>query len=325
MGWLSGWPCLRRSWNRASHEFGAMSSAKDSANAKAHRGTIFVCDAEVVLQTAHPDEQFILRVHAPDCARTAIPGSFAHIRCDADIPMRRPLSIMRANTATGEVDFLYKIVGPGLRALSRVQAGDSISILGPIGNGFSPDTGRPRKLMIGGGVGVPPMVFLAEYLQQSGVPLEQSLMLMGSEVPFPFEKRPSAVPVDGMPTDVKDGMPELDKLGIASRLASLQGYDGCYQGYITDLAAEWLRSLSDDELSDVEIFACGPEPMLEATARAAREFGLECQLCLEEFMACAVGGCAGCTVPVYTDGAMAMKRVCVDGPVFESRSIYPNS
>ncbi len=302
-----------------------MNLTKGSANAKAQRGTIFVCNAEIVRQTAHPEEQFILRVNAPDCARAAMPGSFAHIRCDPDIPMRRPLSIMRANAATGEVDFLYKIVGPGLRALSHARPGNSISILGPIGNGFGPDARRPRKLMIGGGVGVPPMVFLAEHLQQAGVPLDQSLVLMGSEVPFPFEQMRSEVAVDGLPADVTDSMPELEKLDIASRLASLRGYRGCYKGYITDLAATWLQSLSDKARGEVEIFACGPEPMLEAAARVARKFGIPCQLCLEEFMACAVGGCAGCTVPVYTDGAMAMKRVCVDGPVFEARSIYPHS
>lgn len=299
-------------------------STKGSAPTKAHRGTIFVCDAEVVQQTVHSDEQFILRVHAPDCARTAVPGSFAHIRCDPDILMRRPLSIMRANAATGDVDFLYKTVGAGLRALSHARAGDSLNLLGPIGNGFSPNAGRPRKLMIGGGVGIPPMVFLAEHLRQAGVPLEQSLVLMGSEVPFPFEKISSELTVDGLPAGVTDSMPELEALGIASRLASLQGYDGCYEGYITDLAAEWLQALPDDAIEAVEIFACGPEPMLEAAARVARQFSLPCQLCLEEFMACAVGGCAGCTVPVYTDGEMAMKRVCVDGPVFEARSIYPN-
>ena len=76
--------------------------------------------------------------------------------------------------------------------------------------------------------------------------------------------------------------------------------------------------------ASVEMFACGPEPMLEAAASLAGRFSIPCQLCLEEYMACAVGGCAGCAVPVYQDGAMAMKRVCVDGPVFSAKSIYPD-
>ena len=119
-------------------------------------------------------------------------------------------------------------------------------------------------------------------------------------------------------------MPDLEQIGVASRLASLQDFSGCHQGYVTDLAMEWLKSLAPDELAKVEIFACGPEPMLEAAAKVAKHFDLPGQLCLEEFMACAVGGCAGCSVPVYTNGEMAMKRVCVDGPVFSAASIYPN-
>ena len=93
------------------------------------------------------------------------------------------------------------------------------------------------------------------------------------------------------------------------------------QGYITDLAQGWLEALTDRERADVSIYACGPHPMLEATARLAREFDLPCQVSLEEFMACGVGGCAGCTVRITTPEGPAMKRVCVDGPVFDASLI----
>ena len=295
-----------------------------TSNAKEHRGTIFLEDALVTSHEAFAGDQFILRVKAPECAAHAVAGSFAHIRCDRDIPMRRPLSIMRANQETGEVDFLYKIVGAGLAALSTTSVGDQLSILGPIGNGFSPHSDRPRKLMLGGGVGIPPMVFLAEQLDRAGVSLDDSLVLMGSEVPFPFQQVSSEIAVKGISDTAADGMPDLELIGVASRLASLQNFSGCHQGYVTDLASEWLNSLTAEQLGEVEIFACGPEPMLEAAAAVAKRFDLPGQLCLEEFMACAVGGCAGCSVPVYTNGEMAMKRVCVDGPVFSAMSIYPN-
>jgi dihydroorotate dehydrogenase electron transfer subunit len=295
-----------------------------AAPARNHRGTIFLEDALITSHEAFAGDQFILRVKAPECAASAVAGSFAHIRCDRDIPMRRPLSIMRANQETGEVDFLYKIVGSGLAALSTASVGENLSVLGPIGNGFSPELDRPRKLMLGGGVGIPPMVFLSEQFNRAGVSLDDSLVLMGSEVPFPFQQVRSGISVAGLPETVTDGMPDLERIGVASRLASLQGYSGCHQGYVTDLATEWLKSLAPEQLKEVEIFACGPEPMLEAAATVAKNFGLPCQLCLEEFMACAVGGCAGCSVPVYDNGEMAMKRVCVDGPVFSATSIYPN-
>lgn len=286
------------------------------------RDTIFVEEARVIEHLTFTDEQFVLRVAAPECANRAIAGSFAHIRCDTDIPMRRPLSIMRVDAAKGEVEFLYKIVGSGLRALSRATPGDHLSILGPIGNGFSPDSSKAFKLMIGGGVGIPPMVFLAEQLTQS-TGSEGQLVLMGSEVPFPFEQIESALPVEGISAKVSDTMPVIEELGVPARLASLQGYSGCYEGYVTDLARDWLSSLDKAGLAQVEIFACGPEPMLQATAAVAAQFGVPCQLCLEEFMACAVGGCAGCTVRVHGEEGVAMKRVCVDGPVFQAAAIYP--
>lgn len=290
---------------------------------KAHRGTIHLEDAKVIEQVAHPGEQFILRVHAPECARRATAGSFAHIQCDPDIPMRRPISIMGADADTGQVDFLYKIVGHGLRSLGHKKAGDVVSILGPIGNGFAIDDSKPRKLMIGGGVGVPPMLFLANQLAAAGTDLSTSLVLMGSEVPFPFDTVASALEVSGAAADATHALAELEQQNIPSRLASLQGYDGVHKGYVTGLGHGWLASLSADELAEVQVFACGPEPMLEAAAKLAAEFSLPCQLSLEEYMACAVGGCAGCTVPVHLPDGIAMKRVCVDGPVFEAATVYP--
>jgi dihydroorotate dehydrogenase electron transfer subunit len=116
-------------------------------------------------------------------------------------------------------------------------------------------------------------------------------------------------------------MPLLDDWGVPSRLASLQGYPGCHQGYITDLARVWLEALTEAERAEVGIYACGPHPMLAATATLAQEFDLPCQVSLEEFMACAVGGCAGCTVRITTPDGPAMKRVCVDGPVFDAALI----
>jgi dihydroorotate dehydrogenase electron transfer subunit len=290
---------------------------------RSHRGTIFVEDARIIRHEAFAADQYILRVAAPECAQRAVAGSFAHVRCARYIPMRRPLSIMRANRETGEVDFLYKVVGTGLAALSSAVAGEVVSLLGPIGNGFSPDVARPIKLMIGGGVGIPPMVFLAEQLHRAGADLNNSLVLMGSEVPFPFQTLNSAVAVAGLPDNVSAGMPDLETLGVASRLSSLQGFTGCYQGYVTDLAKLWLQGRDAGQLKQIEMFACGPESMLKAAAKVAAEFSLPCQLCLEEYMACAVGGCAGCAVPVYTNGEMTMKRVCVDGPVFAATAVYP--
>jgi len=293
------------------------------------RGTIFLEQARVLSQLAYDAEQFVLRLAAPRCAAHAAPGSFVHLTCDPSIPMRRPLSIMRAAAAAGWIELLYKVVGPGLHALAARKAGDEVSVLGPIGRPFVARAERPRTLLLGGGVGIPPMVFLAERLSaqhrdaaRAGRAAWKPLVLMGSEVPFPFRMRPSAIIVAGMPADTLACMPLLEEWGVPSRLASCNDFPGCFTGFVTELADAWLGSLGPAELAEVEIFSCGPTPMLVASAALARRYGVPCQVSLEEFMACAVGGCAGCTVQVRTPEGPAMKRVCVDGPVFDAYTVF---
>lgn len=288
---------------------------------KPHRGTIFVEDAEVVSQQAYPGEQYVLRLRAPKCAANAKPGSFVHITCDPALPMRRPLSIMRVSR-DGTIDLLYKAIGRGTRLLAQRREGETVSVMGPIGLPFTLDPARPRALLIGGGVGIPPMVFIADHLRQDRSTAWKPFVIMGSEVPFPFKVTPSTIMVPGIPDGVIGCMPLLDDWGIPSRLASLQGYAGCHEGYVTDLARIWLQNLDQAQRDEVAIYSCGPTPMLRAVAQLAREFDLPCQVSLEEFMACAVGGCAGCTVKVETETGPAMKRVCVDGPVFDAYKVF---
>jgi dihydroorotate dehydrogenase electron transfer subunit len=286
---------------------------------QSQRDTIFLEDARVLLHKTYPGDQYVLRVHAPECAARAMPGSFAHLQCDAALPMRRPLSIMRTDRDSGWVEFLYKTVGTGTRALSRRTPGESISMLGPIGKPFSADRSRPRTLLLGGGVGIPPMVFLADSLRADKH--WQPVALMGSEVPFPFTARPSRFVLPGMPDAVIASMPLLEDWGIPSRLTSLQGYPGCHLGYITELARLWLDALDETQRTEVSVFSCGPHPMLKAVAALARDYELPCQVSIEEYMACAVGGCAGCTVEINSAAGPAMKRVCVDGPVFDAQTV----
>lgn len=294
----------------------------DHSRHPATRGTLFVEDAGVVSHQALAGDQYLLRLTAPRTAQAARPGSFVHLSCDPALPMRRPMSIMRAGKQDGWIDILYKAHGHGTRLLAQRREGEALSLIGPIGVPFRLEGYRRRPLLIGGGVGIPPMVFLAEHMKKTKAPVSP-LVIMGSEVPFPFQSRPSQILVDGIAEGAIATMPLLEDWGIPCRLASLQGYPGCFEGYVTDLARHWLEALPPEERENVEVFSCGPTPMLKAVARLAREFGLPCQLSLEEYMACAVGGCAGCAVRVMTEAGPAMKRVCVDGPVFEAAAVYP--
>lgn len=286
-----------------------------------HRGKIFLEDAAVLEHRAFAGGQYVLRLQAPRCAGSATPGSFVHLTCGPDLPMRRPLSIMRADARGGWVEVLYKIVGHGLAELALRVPGETLSCLGPIGQGFAVHAERPRVLMIGGGVGIPPMVFLAETLAAKRGAWKP-LVLMGSELPFPFELATSRHAVAGLPAAATAAMPDLEAIAVPSRLASLSGFPGCHRGFVTDLADAWLKGLTPSDCAEVEIMACGPHPMLTAVSALARKYGVPCQVSLEENMACGVGGCAGCTVLVQTPDGPAMKRVCVDGPVFDAATVF---
>ncbi len=290
-----------------------------AASPKSHRGTIFPTQAEILSHDAFAGDQYIMRIQAPEIARHAQAGSFVHIQCAPSLPMRRPISIMRVDQDAGWIEFLYKVFGEGTRLLSQRKVGEILDLFGPIGMPFKLHSERTRPLLIGGGVGIPPMIYLADEMrsQKQFTPF----VIMGSEVPFPFSPRPSTIMLPGMPDGTIACMPLLEDWGIASRLTSTQGYPGCFDGYVTELAREYLNALDTAQRKQIEVFSCGPTIMLKAVAQLAKEFDLPCQVSLEEHMACAVGGCAGCTVKIKTDNGLAMKRVCVDGPVFDAHQV----
>jgi dihydroorotate dehydrogenase electron transfer subunit len=223
---------------------------------------------------------------------------------------------MSVNSKENTFDLLYKVVGDGTRELSKRKVGEQISVMGPIGNGFNFDSVK-RPIMIGGGVGIPPMVALA---QQLNLKTQKPLAIFGSEVEFPFEMEitDKSYPFIEKPAT----MSLLREWGIDCLLTSNSDFQGVYKGYVTDLARDYLNSLSAEELKEVKIFACGPDIMLKAVKILASQLNVECELSLEEFMACAIGGCAGCVVEVKTEAGKSMKRVCVDGPIFDANSIF---
>ena len=273
---------------------------------------VFVEEGEVLTHREYPGRQYRLRIRAPRCAAAAKPGSFVHLRCGSELPQRRPLSIMLADAGEGWVELLYKTGGQGLTLLSSAEPGSALHSMGPIGHGFSLSEERPLLLLLGGGVGIPPVLFLAQRLAGNGK--WSPRLFLGSELPFPF-----SLEMHGKENRLRCA----EQWGVPSHLASNAGLEGCYRGNLTEPAREWLLDLPRKRLSEVAVYACGPTPMLKAAARLAAEFGIHAELCLEEYMACAVGGCAGCTVEAHTPDGLAMKRVCVDGPVFPAGWIYP--
>ncbi|CAB9541764.1 Dihydroorotate dehydrogenase (NAD(+)), electron transfer subunit (EC [Bathymodiolus brooksi thiotrophic gill symbiont] len=283
---------------------------------KLHRNRIKTCDCQILAHYQFEGEQYILTLASDIIAKETKPGQFVHITVSNALLMRRPISIMSVDAKNGTFDLLYKVVGEGTRQLSQRKVGDMLSVIGPIGNGFK-ITNKKLPLLIGGGVGMPPMIAIAQHIKDSEL---DPFVILGSEVPFPFTPVVSAIG-NACPR-ASHTMPLLEDWGVACRLASLQDFEGVFKGFVTDLARMYLDSLSADELAEVEVYACGPHPMLEAVAVLAKEYALPCQVSLEEYMACAVGGCAGCVVAVQTEQGVAMKRVCVDGPVFDAQTVF---
>ncbi|HEY0634025.1 MAG TPA: FAD-binding oxidoreductase, partial [Gammaproteobacteria bacterium] len=222
-----------------------------------HRHTIDLVTAPILSHERFDGEQYLLRVQAPEIAASARAGSFVHLTVDAQRPLRRPISIMRVDKQAGWVEFLYKVFGEGTKLLAQRQVGEKLSILGPIGNPFTPHMERCRPLLIGGGVGMPPMIFIADELRaMRGI--YEPFVILGSEVPVPFKARPSQNMLPGMPAGVTAAMPLLEDWGVASRLASRQGYADSFEGYVTDLARAWLDALAPEQRHEVEVFSCGP-------------------------------------------------------------------
>ena len=284
---------------------------------KPHRDTISVHDCQILAHYQFEADQYIITLESKEIADSNRPGQFVHLSVSGMLAMRRPISVMSVDIENGTFDLLYKIVGEGTKQLAERKIGDVLSVIGPIGNGFEL-TDHKIPLLIGGGVGMPPMIAIAQEIKNSEY--YNPYVILGSEVPFPFDTSPSSL--IGLHSSKFHTMPLLEEWRVPCGLASLQDYEGVFKGYVTDLAREFLDSLSTNDIKEVEIFTCGPNAMLEAVSKLANEYNLPCQASLEEYMACAVGGCAGCVVEVKTENGPAMKRVCVDGPVFDAKTVF---
>jgi len=276
------------------------------------RNSIFEEQAEILAHVTHPGDQFVMRVHAPKTAAAAKPGQFVHLRVSAERLLRRPISIMLTDPDRGTVDLLYKAIGDGTRLLSERVVGDVIPMLGPIGVPFDLLDTSKRYVLIGGGVGIPPMIFAADALHGKA----DCVVFAGSEIAFPFALKPSTMLLPGVNGNAILSIVSLEARGIPCRLASNAGLYGCYEGHVPDLARDYLAALSDTERARCVLLSCGPHPMLHAVARLGRNFQLPTFFSLEEHMACGIGGCAGCVVKTVEQGEEKYRRVCVDGPVF---------
>jgi len=252
-------------------------------------------------------EHFLMRLELPTAFPQPFPGQFVMIRSmEVQGPLQaRPMSIY--NFERGEkqafLEIFYRIAGIGTRGLSRLKTGAEVNVVGPLGQGYSLNPDTRNVILIAGGIGVSPLTFLAASL--NGLRRQSSIKVTAY--------------IGAQHQGVLAGLERLATYCPDIRTCTDDGSAG-YCGMVTDL---FERELSCYPAADSFIYACGPPGMMKRLAELLRGHPLPCQVSLEERMACGLGACLGCAVPVRTAaGDVAFQRVCKEGPVFDIRQIF---
>ena len=267
---------------------------------------------QIVSNERDTDSFYRLVVRAPKIAPLIQPGQFAHVRIRPlrDALLRRPFSIFQVKDDTFSI--LYKTVGQGTAALARMGAGEELSVIAPLGNGFTvPKRGGEVPLLVAGGYGMAAMYLLAQRSPQKGI------VFVGGRkrVDILCEKEFAALGWD-VRVATEDG--SLGKKGLVTDLliAELRGS----QGKKTQTKKLKIRT-PHSALRNYKLFACGPTGMLKAVGRIADEFQVPAELSMDEHMCCGVGVCLTCVIPVKAGDGWEYQRTCTEGPVFDSRRI----
>ena len=266
------------------------------------------------------------------------PGQFAELDlCDTALPpaktipedlsdaagrkilLRRPFSFTDVTSQGGKilVDILYCVVGPATLRMTTLAAGNSVSIIGPLGNGFWVPDGKKRAVLVAGGMGGGPLEYLAKILT-ADYPGIEVIALAGAKTAkeLPFEGR-----LDEISQQLGFSLPEFANYGVQSLVATDDGSAG-FHGLVTDCFEKWLKENPPESESAI-IYSCGPEAMLARVAEIAKEKKIDCQVSMERRMACGFGVCQSCAVEcrVSDSNQTIYKLCCEDGPVFDSREV----
>lgn len=246
-----------------------------------YRGKIL---AEVLENIEISNGIFRMSVSASSITKTASAGQFVNLYCkDGSRLLPRPISICEIDKKSGILMFVYAVVGKGTEEFSIMKSGDYVGLLGPLGNGFNIDDKITKHIIVGGGVGIPPLLELVKSLKG-----DKEVYLgfrTGRYLIEEFEKYDAKVYIT---TD-----------------------DGSYgkKGTVIEM-------LEEQDVSGHMIYSCGPKAMIKAVAKFAKDKGIPAQISLEERMGCGIGTCVGCVVKIIKDNGWEYKKVCKDGPVF---------
>lgn len=246
-------------------------------------------------------DHYLLRCECPEIAERALPGQFIHVLIsDASaLLLRRPFTIY--SVEGDQITILYQRVGAGTDSLSHLGRGDSLHVMGPLGNNFSIPPNLDPAIIVGGGAGIASLMLHAAALRKLGT---RTLGLVGS-----------------INAARLLSVADLEAIEVETHISTDDGSIG-HHGFVTEILTQILEQPQVYDLHNPVTYACGPYGMLCAVTKISRKFRVPMQLAMENRMGCAMGVCLGCVCKVRTpDGGFEYQRVCTEGPVFDAEDI----
>ncbi len=242
-------------------------------------------------KTAIAKNIYSFEILCPEVAEVAVPGQFVHIRVGS-FTLRRPISICGIDKNKGTLRIVFEIRGEGTNEIAKLNEGELIDMLAPLGHGFTVNNEFKKVILIGGGIGTPPMLPLAEAYG------EKATVISG------FRNASAVILQD-----------DFKKTGAEAVLCTDDGSAGIH-GFVTQPLGELVEKGGIDA-----VYACGPMPMLKGIAAICRDKGIYCEISLEERMACGIGACLGCACKTVRNDEEYFAHVCKDGPVFKAEEV----
>ncbi len=247
---------------------------------------------KLIRKTALAENIYSFTIECPEAAKLAHCGQFVHIRAEG-FTLRRPISICEIDRKAGTIRIVFLVKGEGTKAIAKLNTGDYVDMIAPLGNGYSDSnvSENGRVIVVGGGIGVPPLLQTAKHFGNAAAVLG-------------FRSYRNIILEDEFRKVCKEVIVCTDDGSVGEK------------GIVT---APLKRELDIGDVS--AIFSCGPTRMLSAVADLAKEYGVFCEVSLEERMGCGVGACVGCVCRIQRGGEEKLLRVCKDGPVFNAEEV----
>lgn len=240
--------------------------------------------SEVIENREISEDIYILKLRSPEIAQNSLPGQFVSIKCK-DLLLRRPFSVAKVYD-DDTFALIYKVIGEGTQFLTGLKAGDTADFIGPMGNSFT--IGDKNALLIGCGVGIAPIIYLAQKMKQSGI---KHNCIIGTRTSIDLD------PLDNPCFLTEDGT-----CGLKGRL----------DHHLEDII---------EQSKAGKIYICGPNPAMIYATDVAKKYNIEIEVALEKVMACGTGVCMGCVMVMMENGEKVQKRVCRDGPIFNGANV----